>query len=296
MNKKVLILIVSSDTYPSRRNKSMQEKTWILDQQDNQQIYFYESGEATGFGDNNTIFVESGKSTLDMSTKNILAFDFALQNLEFDYLFRTTTTSYVNLKILNSFIEENLSESEFVYSGKLMSTKGSSEDEVIFVSGAGIIFNRNTVQKIVDNKSKVNLELWDDVGIGKILNAFNVEPLEGKMNVVEGNIFNQQIDFTHYHYRCRIDNHFGYPRFLEVYVIKYLHKYINGVQINRLTSFIFSVIFEIGKLFYIQYPFLKLLNLIKLISKVILPKYMFRIIKKNLSTFYKKIQLKYFKY
>ena len=69
MNKKVLILIVSSDTYPSRRNKSMQEKTWILNQQDNQQIYFYESGEATGFGDNNTIYVESGKSTLDMSTK-----------------------------------------------------------------------------------------------------------------------------------------------------------------------------------------------------------------------------------
>ena len=56
----------------------MQEKTWILNQQDNQQIYFYESGEATGFGNNNTIYVESGKSTLDMSTKNILAFDSAL--------------------------------------------------------------------------------------------------------------------------------------------------------------------------------------------------------------------------
>ena len=44
-----------------------------------------------------------------------------------------------------------------------------------------------------------------------------IDPVKGKRFDINGNIFKEKIELNHYHYRCRIDNHYGYPRFLEAY-------------------------------------------------------------------------------
>ena len=296
MKKKVLILVVSSDTYPSRRNKRILEKTWIKNPLSNQQIFFYQADNFTGFGKEKMISLKVGKSTREMSEKNLLAFDFALQNLEFDYLVRTNTTSYINLKKLNEFIENKFQNNDLVYAGKIMKTKDAENNSINFVSGACIIFSKETIKKITSNKEQLQLELWDDVGLGKLMHSLEIYPLEGKTNQIQGNIFTQDLELDHYHYRCRIDNHFGYPRFLEIYVIKFLDRYVNGKYINKATVKIFTVIFEIAKLIYVQYPFLKILNLMKLSLKLILPNRVFIFIKHKLYKINKDVQLRYFKY
>ena len=46
-NLKILILVLSSKTYPSSRNKKAIKKTWGSNLKDNFEIMFYESGETT---------------------------------------------------------------------------------------------------------------------------------------------------------------------------------------------------------------------------------------------------------
>ena len=98
-NNKILVLVVSSDTYPSKRNKKSLLKTWVKNIPENMNVYFYKAGRNTTLKKNNEIILEVGKTTREMSKKNILAFEYVLNNFDFDFdfIFRTTTTSYVNL-------------------------------------------------------------------------------------------------------------------------------------------------------------------------------------------------------
>ena len=292
---KVLVLIVSSDTYPSVRNRKIIENTWVS-LIDKDEVYFYKAGKNSYFSSNNEITVKAGSSSIDIGKKNIEAFDFVLKNFEFDYLFRTTTTSYVNINQLKKFINEKLINKEDIYCGKILETKDHKGDPIQFVSGAGILFDKKLLKQIVQNQNKIDFELWDDVGLGKLISELNVKPIEGQRYDITGNIFKQKVDFNHYHYRCRIDNHYGYPRFLEYYVLQYLHKFVQEEKLNILIKKIFSLIFEISKIFYVQYPLLKLFNLGKRLLNVLLPKKVIKVIKLKFKKLNEIINLRYFKY
>ena len=296
MEPRTLVLVVSSDTYPSKRNKKIIKKTWIQNCPDNINVFFYKSGTETFINKNNEIILKVGKSTRDISKKNLLAFEYVLKNFEFEYLFRTTTTSYVNLKKLNDFIVDKFTDIKDLYCGKIMETYDLEKNKQTFVSGAGILFSKATIQNIVKNKDKIDFELWDDVGIGKLLGELEINPVEGQRYDIEGNIFNLNVDISKYHYRCRIDNHYGYPRFLEYYVIKYLDRIINEVKISKFTNFLFKYLFQVSKLFYIQYPIWKLYSIMKNFIKFILPKKIFKMLKQKLNNLNTKFNLKYFKY
>ena len=296
MKPKIMVLVVSSDTYPSKRNKKIIQKTWVQNCPNNINVFFYKSGLETFINKNNEIILKVGKSTRDISKKNLLAFEYVLKNFEFEYLFRTTTTSYVNLKKLNDLVVDKFTDFKELYCGKIMKTYDLEKNKQTFVSGAGILFSKSTIQNIVNNKEKIDLELWDDVGIGKLLNELEINPVEGSRYDIKGNIFNLNVDLNQYHYRCRIDNHYGYPRFLEYYVIKYLDKMINEIKISKFTNFLFKYLFETSKIFYIQYPIWKLYSIIKKLIKFILPKKIFKILKQKLNNLNTKFNLKYFKY
>ena len=270
---KLLILIVSSTDYPSPRNKKF-KKTWVDTQFSDVEIIYYKAGNNTKITDDE-LEVKVGASTLDMGLKNILAFEYVLENFQFDYMFRTTTTSYVNVKNLFEHIKSNNFQNDFFYSGVITNTNDSEGKQIDFVSGAGILFNHKTVDTIVKNKNQIDYELWDDVGIGKLMMEIGIDPVKGKRFDINGNIFKEKIELNHYHYRCRIDNHYGYPRFLEAYVIKFLDKYVIEGSVNKFIEIVGSTIFEIFKLFYIQYPFLKLTVLLKKFIKKITPRVIF---------------------
>jgi hypothetical protein len=296
MRKKVLVLVISSDTYPSVRNRKIIEKTWLIDSPENIEVFFYKAGHKTEVSKQNEITLAVGKSSKDISEKNIMAFEYALENFDFDFLFRTTTTSYVKLDELNSFIERNHKESKYLYCGRVMETNDLSNNKQTFVSGAGILFTRDTIKKIIENKKKLDYRLWDDVGLGKLLKKLGIDASIGQREDIKGNIFRHDFSYKHYHYRCRIDNHYGYPRFLEYYVIKYLHFLLNKKSINKFKKIIFSSLFEVSKQFYVQYPFFKIYTFLKTLLKKILPRKIFSSFKKKFQTLNKKIQLRYFKY
>lgn len=291
----ILILVLSSDTYPSKRNAKYQKQTWVKERNDNIKVFFYEAGNKN-YRINNHLFFDVSKSEKDIGYKNIKAFQWLLKNESFDYIFRTNTSSYISKKNLEDYIKNLNYDKKYLYSGlKIDLTKGSYKEEISLVSGSGILMNRNTVKLIVEKSNELDHDLWEDVSIGQLLNNYDIYPEPGHREDIKGNIFKQKVDLQHYHYRCRIDNHYGYPRFLEKYVLEELNRRFNKTKLNILSQLILRIFFEGSKTFYIQQPMWKLFLFLKNIIYKILPTGIYRILKRLLSKKIQKFQLRYFK-
>jgi hypothetical protein len=95
--------------------------------------------------------------------KTILALKFLLENYEFDYLFRTNTTSYVDTSKLLEHLEHQPKSN--LYSGVV----GSAFGDLEFASGAGILLSRDVVQRICDNENKWKHGFIDDLALGEVV-------------------------------------------------------------------------------------------------------------------------------
>ena len=100
---KIIILILASDTYPSKRNAKYQKRTWVKDLNQNIKVLFYEAGNKNELNNGHLTFTLS-KSEKDIGYKNIEAFKWVLENEKFDFLFRTNTSSYISKTNLEKYI------------------------------------------------------------------------------------------------------------------------------------------------------------------------------------------------
>lgn len=287
-NLKILILVLSSKTYPSSRNKKGIKKTWGSNLQDNFKVIFYESGEVEKItGD--TLFVETDTASKNLGYKLLLALDWCNRNIEYDFIFRTNTSSFVNTAELENFISNHLINKEYVYCGlPLVRDYKDSEKKINFLSGAGIILNKKTVNFILDKKKNWDHSEWEDVSLGKLLEENGISFIRGRRQDIENNFYNNIIDKTNYHYRCRLDNHYGYPRFLESFVFADINKILKIRNLNQFEIFVKKNLFYFFKTFRVDSPRFKIYKLIKFIIKTILPKKFFEYLKDLQPVFLKK--------
>ena len=292
---KIIILILASDTYPSKRNAKYQKRTWVKDLNQNIKVLFYEAGNKNELNNGHLTFNLS-KSEKDIGYKNIEAFKWVLENEKFDFLFRTNTSSYISKTNLEKYISTLDANKRYIYNGiKINLPKKDDREEINLVSGAGILFNKEVINLVVEKRHELDHELWEDVSIGKLLNKYNIFPGSGHRGDIHGNIFKQNVNLGFYHYRCRIDNHYGYPRFLEKYVLKELHKKFTKEKSSRLYNFLLSSAFELLRVIYIQQPLWKIYSAIKKFLQKILPERGYQLIKRLLLNKIEKFQLRYFK-
>jgi hypothetical protein len=139
-------------------------------------------------------FFAKGPERLDsIGNKMIQSFEFFLKNYEFDYIFRTNLSSYVDLPRLY----QTINQKKFTYDGVLGSDNG-----IKFASGAGYIISRELVEYVVTHKESWNHGLIDDVAIGQIINKIGINPIGGLTRQTFTNP-NETIDVNQYHYRCK---------------------------------------------------------------------------------------------
>lgn len=94
--------------------------------------------------------------------KTINFFEYVLKNYNFEYLYRTNVSSYVDLETLSKFVTELGGESS-IYGG----VKGT-EGNTTFASGSGYLIDRKNLEKVASKKSKWDNFEIDDVALGKI--------------------------------------------------------------------------------------------------------------------------------
>lgn len=250
MNKKILILLLSSHKYPSPRNEKIQKLTWFKDAEKFgiEVIQFIGGYEKRAYS-KPYLKLTSDDSIKDVGYKTIESFEWALENKDFEYIFRVNSSSYVNIEKLIHFID-NI-EPGSLYAGKIYNLDML---DIKFVSGSGIILDKGSVKKIVMNKDLWNHNIIDDVAMGDVCANLNIEPIPGDFFELKKNVFSyKQLDSS-YHFRCKLED-YGYPRFLEGINMSNLSKIQDNVPISRLNKMFSILIFELIKLINIKFYF-----------------------------------------
>ena len=218
---KIATLVISSNTYPAVRNSKMQKKLFFSDSFNKELTFWYKSGTKKNLeGERfmlieNDLLIDTSDNTRNMGMKTLLAFEWLEQNLDYDFVVRPTPSSYINYKNLENYINTNLTNFKYVYAGKLQSTNDKNKQPIDFVSGSTLILNKASIKKILDNKLSWDHTYWDDVALSLLMKDLKIKYQETERFDVTGNPLEQNIPTSFYQYRCRADNHYGYPRYLE---------------------------------------------------------------------------------
>lgn len=151
-----------------------------------------------------------GAKTLDAFDASFLAFDF-------DYIFRTNVSSYLDLGGLLRFVSDKPRNN--FYAGKIGNHHG-----IDFASGCGYFISRDLVSKVLSNRDLWDHNLIDDVSLGKLLTeelSISIQQVK-RIDLNSTDVDLDQIRenaLSVFHYRCKAPN----PD-ITIQIMKTLHK------------------------------------------------------------------------
>lgn len=154
-------------------------KTWgknILDKKyDNVELYFYRGGSEKNFIDeeNHIIYLNSGDDLDETGQKTSDCFSLLKEKeIEYDYIVRTNTSTYINIDAILQFLELDFSDN--IVCGPCLKINNSNKN-IPFLAGYFLIIPH----KIVDILSQYKLKGPDDSAIAMALyNKFKNEYIE----------------------------------------------------------------------------------------------------------------------
>jgi hypothetical protein len=195
---KILIIVLSYNDNGGIYSQfnEIQKKTWdSINVENVETFYLYGNHDKNEIvnGDILTDVIETGPNC--GGYKTIKSFEL-INNLEYDYIFRTNSSSYIDKKILNGLFSQS---STGVYAGLT-----SSHDNIGFVSGSGYFLSRDLVELVVKNSNLWNHNLLDDIALADLLSKFNITPTSTNHRC-DVTVKNQWIPMDFYHYRFRTD-------------------------------------------------------------------------------------------
>ena len=289
-SKKILILVMNSDLYPSTTIVPILKKTFLSKPYIQLNLGHYNfqilkkvriiyfifnlSGGSNKKSIPKYTLLDHEKELKTQPDRVLDCFEWILENVNFDYIYRTTTTAYLNIEKLYEFVQDKpfsnfYAAPEMFYEDKKLNKK------IRFGSGAGFFLSRDLVAAVINNRDKWDKNYLDDVSLGKLL----IEDLNYNLVSIPRQDFkkyplNKDIDFNQFHYRFRLDL-YGYPRFLEPLVVIGLHLKINYQKnpqmlkkvIYRVFDLFSLLLFFIAKKLYILYKYKVAIKKIKFFLK-----------------------------
>jgi hypothetical protein len=138
-------------------------------------------------------------SYLTYRWKELALFRYFLTETNCEYLFLTSSSSYVNPYRLKEYISKLNSNS--VYTGAL------PYQDAQFVSGSNRILSRDVVEKVLENKTRFDPTIIEDVALGQLIDSLGVErlgfPISNIASLKELDAFPATGLQTSYHFRLK---------------------------------------------------------------------------------------------
>jgi hypothetical protein len=205
---KIITLVLSAETDKYSRLEDGIRKTWLKRASGLFEVYFYYGGYDRFSVEGDRILCDSPEGLYNIGYKTLSAYRYLLENKEFDFIFRTNSSSFIRPDKLVEFL--NTKPKSKLYCGRV---NVQSETGIVFASGSGYFMSRDIVKSIVENEDKWNHELIDDVALGVLLKNIGVNPSQSirfDINRIEGNrlfIGDREVDRLqfgdHFHFRCK---------------------------------------------------------------------------------------------
>ena len=136
-----------------------------------------------------------------IGAKTLEAFKISLEKFDFDFIFRTNASSYLDLRGLKGYLEDKPKNN--FYAGVI-----GNHQSINFASGCGYFISRDLVDKVL-----INRDLWDhnhidDVSLGKLLTEeLQADIQEVKRIDIDSSDFDLSLVKSNplkvFHYRCK---------------------------------------------------------------------------------------------
>jgi len=199
----ILVLDCNVEPFPTIKNEGI-KKTWFNYNNPNVDVYFYKGGYKNREIIDRDILLTSEDDQISICKKTIECFNFVLDKFDFDFLYRTNTSSFLNIQKMYETFKDYKNNT---YSGYIGFHKN-----IKFVSGSGYLISRNLVKYLTSLRIDYNLfastpdmDALDDVMVGYYLSHINIIPQLRKDLNITSNIKNIEHK-KYFHYRCKCVN------------------------------------------------------------------------------------------
>jgi hypothetical protein len=209
---KTLVLVLASHGQPYEMLHRTLEETWVSVATPDVETLFYRGGAALALdGDHVTLPVADDHKS--MGRKTLACFDYVLRNREFDVLFRTNASSYVDLPNLRDFVAARATAR--FYAGAL------GTRPVPYASGAGYFLSRDLVELVLEHGDRWDHHRIDDVALGVLLAELGVAPQPAPRQDLDRVRQVKQLDRSQFHFRCRTES---WRRLEDARIIRAIHR------------------------------------------------------------------------
>ena len=192
----VVISVLSVDTPPFTELEKSIRETWCNLNRPNFKIFFYYGNHNKNEIIGDKIFTISGEGLYNVGYKTLRMFEVIYKNYNFDYIFRTNSSSYVDIDNMCNFLVDKPLES--FYCGVF-----GKSGNIDFCSGSGYFLSRDLVKRVIDNQRLWNHNYIDDVSLGLLMSQLGINRTLGKRYDFDSGL---PINLNNYHYRCKISD------------------------------------------------------------------------------------------
>lgn len=231
---KALVLVLSADVDPYSEMIDTAMSTWDSISVEGFETIYYCDGDKQNT--DKVIYVNTKFDFKTMGEKTLRAFEWALNNKDFDYIVRVHSSCYVNKKTLLNYISKLDKESVFC------GIEAGSKNGFQYLWGGGhYIISKDVIKKFVDNRDLWDHNYMEDESMSLLATKLGVPYTAGascSINIkTDGylllcygyesilfNDFSELKDNPNHFYRVKQDG----KRYLDKVIMEELYKNLNG--------------------------------------------------------------------
>lgn len=181
--KKILVLVMSCDNDFFNAQVNKIKETWASDilNGEYQNINFLSYKGSLDYishdydEKNHELIVRCEDDLENTFKKTIYALEYINKlGIEYDYIFRTNTSTYINIELLNAFIQQ-LTDENIVYTSELYSLIEAPAPKPmdLYGRGNGLIISKKMIDILINESiNMLYSEYSDDILIGNVLNGY----------------------------------------------------------------------------------------------------------------------------
>jgi len=176
---KVLILVLSADFHPYDEMIQTSLQTWDSIEVEGIETIFY-CGKSKKKNTDKIIYLPIKDGMFQMGYKALEAFQWVLNNKEFDYIARVNSSTYVDKKALKEYVKDLPDKDLFC------GIEADSQNGFRYCwGGTGYIISKDVIEKMVNNKFLWNHRFMEDESISLIAKELNVPFAVGKGGAID---------------------------------------------------------------------------------------------------------------
>lgn len=193
--KRVLILVLSTDKPPYDTLYRASTETWDSEEVEGVETIFYFARTNYATNSPRVLFTDSDDDFFSMGRKTLAAFKYALENREFDYIFRANASLFVNKPGLLRYVQDRPTENLAL--GVVADCGNFEGDKHSFLWGPSYLLSRDVVEKVVEQQGHWKHRAMDDNAISMLLRDIGI-PLDNRGSMASIALRNGGYEFTYY--------------------------------------------------------------------------------------------------